>query len=87
MRFVEQFMTGSEGEIPEGDDRIVDPNATQQTKKDIEVVDYEGWSPTTIPQYLPKAPVPYKTFSETFRYYSPMAEDLAQELEREGMMY
>ena len=35
---------------------------------DIEVVTYKEWSPTTVPQLLPKLPEPYYTFSETFSY-------------------
>jgi hypothetical protein len=38
-----------------------------EMKPDIEKVTYKGWSPTTVPQFIPM-PEPYYTFSETFSY-------------------
>jgi hypothetical protein len=38
---------------------------------------FNPYSPTRVPQILPKAPEPYETFSETFSY-GPTREQLAQ---------
>ena len=58
-----------------------------ESGKDIKVVAFEQWSPERLPEYKPKAPVPYKTFSETFSYCPPMPEDVEEMLWREGLMY
>jgi hypothetical protein len=39
-----------------------------EMKLDVEKVTYKEWSPTTVPQLLPRMPEPYYTFSETFSY-------------------
>jgi hypothetical protein len=44
--------------------------------KDTKTVTYQSWTATTMPQYIPKPPVPYKTFSETFAYCPPEPENL-----------
>ena len=35
---------------------------------DVEITTYQEWSPTTVPQLLPRLPEPYETFSDTFSY-------------------
>jgi hypothetical protein len=55
--------------------------------KDIQVVAFEEWSPERSPQYKPKAPVPYKSFNETFSYCPPMPEDVEEMLWRENLMF
>jgi hypothetical protein len=54
--------------------------------KDLQMVAYRSWTPTTLPQYKPKPPVAYKTFSETFSYVPPMPEEIRKKLQQEGLM-
>ena len=55
--------------------------------KNLKMVTYQSWTPTTMPQYKPKPPVPYRTFSETFSYVPPMPKEIEEMLLCENLMY
>lgn len=80
---------GAQGGAPSGTTgpKPLEGSQAVMTGKDLKMVAYEAWSPTTLPQYKPKPPVPYKTFSETFSYCPPMPEDIEEMLWREDLMF
>lgn len=70
--------TGGRGAPPQGGQG--GPGGGMASFKDLKMVAYQSWTPTTMPQYNPKPPVPYRTFSETYSYCPPVPEDILEEI-------
>lgn len=49
----------------------VEPEGFPKPNRPPTLPAYKEYSPTTVPQYEPRPPEPYRTFSETFSYGAP----------------